>query len=119
MHRLVLTILAIFLLASRASATDISASSAQLAELLRQPIMLVVEVGPRATGCINKRAVENRGKAVMKRYNVARLEAFDVNISTTIYVVVNSSEIPLVSGGKAGCAAAFLGELVTHEPFSG
>lgn len=112
MHRLVPAVLVSLLLpAGGVRAADISASPAQLAALLNQPVALIVGVSSKAAGCVDAKVVENRGKAVMSRYRIPRAEKIGPDHQTVIFVSVTAFESTNQAGRKVGCDAAISMEL--------
>src|SRR3954447_15217084 len=90
MRRLAPAVLAALLLpAGHAHAEAyISASPAQLATLLHQPVVLGVDLADGPDTCVDARTVENRGKAVMSRYRIPRAEAGPDHQTTILVNVV-------------------------------
>src|SRR4051794_37224143 len=116
MRRLVPAVLAaLLLLAGHARATIIPASPAQLAVLLHQPVVFVVDLADGPGACVDKQTVENRGKAVMSRYRIPRAEKWGGDHPTAIYVTVNAIELSRPGGIKAGCAAHVELQLLSLE----
>src|SRR5690242_793624 len=107
MRRLVPAVLAAVLLlpAGLARATEILASPAQLAALLHQPVVLIMDFADGPVACVDKQTIANRTKAVMSRYRISRAEKVGPDHQTAIYIDVVASEVANRAGQKTGCAA--------------